>query len=159
MVYIYVYMYYICIIYAYIISVSQAYFGRISIYRSPVFCRKSLPSQVADPTEQPRRPQRLQRFKRTVPQRTSWVLVDLPHFAKRGRSVYCEQFAQQQQISTNHSFWHEDVCIICVSGVSMHQTHLARCCFCQASTKIENYPRKHTFGLGWKMSLTFAFQA
>ena len=113
-------------IYMRILYQSVKHILAVSLFIRLLFLSKIASQSGGDPTEQPRRPQSLQRFKRTVPQRTSWVLVDLPHFAKRGRSVYCEQFAQQ--ISTNHSFWHEDVCIMCVSGVSgvsMHQTHLA----------------------------------
>ena len=94
MIHICIYTYtYICVYY-----ISQSSIFWQYLYLS-VSCFVRVASQSGgDPTEQPRRPQSLQRFKRTVPQRTSWVLVDLPHFAKRGRSVYCEQFAQQQQI-------------------------------------------------------------
>lgn len=88
----------------------------VSLFIGLLFLSASLPSQVATP--------RNNRVVRRVckdlsvqfRKRTSWVLVDLPHFAKRGRSVYCAQFVQQPIIHSDMKRYMYHLCIKCFNA-------------------------------------------
>lgn len=143
----------------YIISVSQAYFGSISIYRSPVLSA-SLPSQVAT-----------LRNNRVVRRVCKDLSVQF-HKGLLGFSLICHilqsgaaVFTASSLRNNNKSFiltWRcmYHVCIRCIRcfNASNSFSSLARCCFCQASTKNWELPAQAHFWFGLKCPLHLRFK-
>ena len=148
--YTYTYTYtYICI-YAYIISVSQAYFCRISIYPSPVFVRIASHFPVRWRTPRNNRVVRRGCKDLSVQFRKGLLGFSLIcHILQSGAAVFTASSLRnnnkyQQIIHSDTKMY-----VSCVY-------HVFQCIkliwqgavFARQAPKIENYPRKHTFGLG-----------